>query len=179
MKKSYIIILLLSVFCLWNFNVKAEELETIIDNNSTIVEANDNDKDKKVEVVEEISQNNNEEDNNEISNILINNETNENNNQSIVNNEQQNNENNNEISFNVDHYIIDDSLAKIIANISIRWENQKPGLPVFEPATTNWVSALDMDIDYPVDMEEYVYKIVYKDGTTTGWLDYKGTFTIS
>ena len=87
-------------------------------------------------------------------------------------------ENNQEISFNGDHYIIDDSLVNIIANIFIRWETKNPDTPIIIPQTTNWVSALDIDIEYPLDMEEYKYKIVYADGTTTGWKDYKGTLTI-
>ena len=84
----------------------------------------------------------------------------------------------NEVEFKGDWYIIDDSLANIIANIGMRWSTGEIPTPVIIPDTTNWTSKLGITIDYVSKMKEYKYKIVYKDGRTTGWIDYIGPFEV-
>ncbi len=84
----------------------------------------------------------------------------------------------NEYEFKGDWYIMDDTISNILANIGMRWNTEPPAKPIIQPYTNNWVSKLDISIDYIDRMEKYLYKIVYKDGRTTGWLDYVGPFTV-
>ena len=82
-------------------------------------------------------------------------------------------------TFNGDWYIIDDNISTILANIAMRWNAEPPAKPIINPSTTDWTSKLEISIDYVNKMEQYLYKIVYKDGRTTGWLDYEGPFEVN
>ena len=86
--------------------------------------------------------------------------------------------NGNEVEFNGDWYIMDDNISNIIANISMRWDVDDAQTPIIVPSSLDWVSKLNVTIDYLGEKAEELYKIVYKDGRTTGWLNYTGEFSV-
>ena len=88
-------------------------------------------------------------------------------------------DNGNEVEFHGDWYVMDDSVENILADIGIRWKTESAPTPIITGSTTDWTSSLKITIDYVETVAEEKYKIVYKDGRTTGWLDYAGPFNVT
>ena len=71
------------------------------------------------------------------------------------------------------YYVLDVPLSELIENLFMRWDLSKPSVPTFIVSTNDWAKEVSVGINYDETSVEKLYKIVYEDGETTGWLNYE------
>ena len=88
-------------------------------------------------------------------------------------------ENGNLIEFNGDYYFLDVPVYEISENLYMRWDAQGLSAPTILVNPENeWAQSVSIGVVYPEVAEKKEYKLIYEDGTTTGWLTYNGAITI-
>ena len=68
--------------------------------------------------------------------------------------------------------------SKMVENLFMRWDTVPPKTPEISVEPTTWTSEAVVKINYQDHMKKKQYKIVYEDGTTTGWKDYNKAFKV-
>jgi len=82
-------------------------------------------------------------------------------------------ENGNIVTFKGDYYLIDVPINEINDNLYIRWNKEIPPVPQIVLSTTEVTKELTATIIYDKTIVKKEYKLVDKDGKSTGWLEYK------
>ena len=78
-----------------------------------------------------------------------------------------------------DHYLLDVNISEIWENVFMTWENGEVEAPVIiVDETEQWTPSINVTITYPEEVTQKQYKIIYEDGTNTGWLQYTETLNI-
>ena len=86
----------------------------------------------------------------------------------------------NEVILTDHYYILTVDLDKVGENIYMRWDKQKveaPKIIVSEEEET--VTSVDVAVSYHKALVSKLYRVIYDDGTDTGWLDYNGKFKVT
>ena len=81
-----------------------------------------------------------------------------------------------------DHwYVLDCPVSKIKDNLLVRWDDGEStgSQPTIVLSTEDPAQEVTVGISYRKDIVEKLYKLVYEDGTDTGWMEYTGSFTIN
>ena len=84
----------------------------------------------------------------------------------------------NNITYDDHYYFVDDITDNLMENLFMRWDYVTPDSPVIRINPTDPAKEVDVSIAY--DQYSYVkqYKIMYPDGSNSGWLEYKGSFKV-
>ncbi len=75
-------------------------------------------------------------------------------------------------------YVIEGDIQEILEEISMRWDTVKPETPQIVLSTEEPAREVQVSIIYKSTLKEKQYKIIEPDGSTEGWKDYEGSFTI-
>lgn len=87
-------------------------------------------------------------------------------------------ENGKETIFTGDYYVLDMPASQMVENLFMRWDTIPPKTPEITVEPTTWTSEAVVKINYPENMKKKQYKIVYEDGTSTGWKEYDKAFKV-
>ena len=82
-------------------------------------------------------------------------------------------ENGKKINFKGDWYLLEGAISEVFANITMRWDRTQANSPNIVLNTTEPAKEITATIIYPRSIVKKQYKIVYPDGKTTGWKEYK------
>ena len=85
-----------------------------------------------------------------------------------------------EIIFTDHYYILDVDVDKVGENLYMNWDMQKveaPKIIVSEEEET--VTSVDVAVSYNKALVSKLYRVIYDNGTDTGWLKYNGKFKVT
>ncbi len=86
----------------------------------------------------------------------------------------------NEVILTDHYYILTVDLDKVGENLYMRWDMQKveaPKIIVSEEEET--VTSVDVAVSYNKALVSKLYRVIYDNGTDTGWLKYNGKFKVT
>ena len=86
----------------------------------------------------------------------------------------------NEVILTDHYYILTVDLDKVGENLYMRWDKQKveaPKIIVSEEEET--VTSVDVAVSYNKALVSKLYRVIYDNGTDTGWLKYNGKFKVT
>ena len=75
-------------------------------------------------------------------------------------------------------YVIEGDIQELVEDIYMRWDTVKPETPQIILSTEEPTREVQVSIIYKSTLKEKQYKIIEPDGSTEGWKDYNGSFTI-
>ncbi len=85
----------------------------------------------------------------------------------------------NDVIFTDHYYILDVNIDKVGENLFMKWDTgriEAPKIIVSEEEET--VVSMDAAISYNKALVSKLYRVLYDDGTDTGWIDYNGKFKV-
>ena len=86
-------------------------------------------------------------------------------------------DNGKKVEFKGHYYVLDMPANQMMENLFMRWDTVQPEAPIITVTPTTWTSKAVVKIEYPEAVINKQYKIVYEDGTTTGWKPYTKAIT--
>ena len=77
------------------------------------------------------------------------------------------------------YYILSVDIDKVGENLYMKWDSAKVDAPkIIKSEDTETVTNMDVAISYNKALVTKLYRVVYDDGTDTGWIKYNGKFKV-
>ena len=77
------------------------------------------------------------------------------------------------------YYILSVDIDKVGENLYMKWDSAKVDAPkIIKSEDTETVTSMDVAISYNKALVSKLYRVIYDDGTDTGWIKYNGKFKV-
>ena len=77
------------------------------------------------------------------------------------------------------YYILSVDIDKVGENLYMKWDSAKVDAPkIIKSEDTETVTSMDVAISYNKALVTKLYRVIYDDGTDTGWIKYNGKFKV-
>ena len=77
------------------------------------------------------------------------------------------------------YYILSVDIDKVGENLYMKWDSAKVDAPkIIKSEDTETVTSMDVAISYNKALVTKLYRVIYDDGTDTGWIKYDGKFKV-
>ena len=77
------------------------------------------------------------------------------------------------------YYILDVNIDKVGENLFMKWDTGRIDAPkIIKSEDTETVTSMDVAISYNKALVTKLYRVIYDDGTDTGWIKYDGKFKV-
>ena len=77
------------------------------------------------------------------------------------------------------YYILDVNIEKIGENLYMKWDSEKVEAPKIIKSDDEVTNELTIAINYNKALKDKLYRVIYDDGTDTGWIKYDRKFKIN